>query len=238
VAREPETAAWLIASRQQIEQLMAERLGPARPEAGAPETEALRRFRSYACSALQRGVAAAPALDGLHASERRIMALLECWSQAAAELAAERADAVRALLAPLVADFRNALRSTGAARRARGAPRGSRRAVMAAIDRVCDAFLAIDADSGRLVDANPAAGALLGVARDALLGVEASAFIEPAARQEWATALEAVTEGAEPRRFPLLLRDRSGAAIAVDCTATRFSTREHTLALILARPRS
>jgi PAS domain S-box-containing protein len=237
MACEPEIAAWLVSKRQQIEQLMADRLGPARPEPGAPESEALRRFRSYAASALQRGATAAPALDGLHASERRVMALLDAWSLAAAELAGPRREAVGAALAPLLGAFRNALRSTGAARRARGAPRASRRAVMAAIDRVCDAFLAIDADSGRLVDANPAAGALLGVARDALLGVEASAFVEPAAREDLSTALEAVTEGAEPRRFPLSLRDASGTTIPVECTATRFATRERTLALLLARPR-
>jgi PAS domain-containing protein len=237
VGCEPEIVAWLIARRPEIEQRMAEKLGPARPEPGAPETEVLRRFRSFAASALQRGAAAEPALDGLHASERRVMALLDAWLQAAVELADERGAAVRAALQPLLERFRNAMRSTGSARRARGAPRGNRRAVVAAIDRVCDVFLAVDADSGRLVDANPAAGALLGVARDALLGVDASAFIESAGQAEWETALEAVTEGAEPRRFPLLLRDKGGAAIAVDCTATRFATRERTLALILARPR-
>jgi PAS domain S-box-containing protein len=215
---------------------MAEKLGPARPEAGAAEAEVLRRFRSFACAALQRGTAAEPALDGLRANERRVLALLAAWSQAAAEVAGDQGAELAAALAPLLERFRTALRSTGTARRVRGAPRGSRRAVVAAIDRVCDAFLAIDADSGRLVDANPAAGALLGVARDALLGVEANAFIEAGAQAEWSTALEAMTEGAEPRRFPLTLRDASGATIAVDCTATRFSTRERTLALVLARP--
>jgi PAS domain-containing protein len=235
VACEPEIVAWLVSRRQQIEQLMADRLGPARPEPGAPETEALRRFRSFASSALQRGSAAEPALDGLHASERRVLALLDAWSQAACELAGERGEAVRTALAPLLERFRNALRGTGAARRARGAPRMSRRAVSAAIDRVCDAFLAIDAHTGRLVDANPAAGSLLGVARDALLGVDASAFVESTG--PWRTALDAVSEGAEPQRFPLTLRDAAGAPIAVDCTVTRFATRERTLALILARTR-
>ena len=215
---------------------MADKLGPARPEPGAAEAEVLRRFRSFAASALQRGRPAEPALDGLRANERRVLALLAAWSQAAAEVAGERGAAVSEALAPLLEHFRNALRSTGSARRARGVPRGNRRAVVAAIDRVCDAFLAIDADSGRLVDANPAAGALLGVARDALLGVEASAFVEASAQADWATALEALTEGAELRRFPLTLRDASGATIAVDCTATRFATRERTLALVLARP--
>jgi PAS domain-containing protein len=234
--REPEIAAWLISRRQQIEQAMAEKLGPARPDPGAAEAEVLRRFRSFAASALQRGSASEPALDGLRANERRVLALLAAWCEAAAEVAGERGTAVSEALAPLLERFRNALRSTGSARRARGAPRASRRAVAAAIDRVCDAFLAIDADSGRVVDANPAAGALLGIARDALLDVEASAFIEAAAQADWSTALEAMTEGAEPRRFPLTLRDASGAPIAVDCTATRFATRERTLALILARP--
>jgi len=215
---------------------MADKLGPARPEPGAAEAEVLRRFRSFAASALQRGSVAEPALDGLRGNERRVLALLAAWSQAAAEVAGERGAVVSDALAPLIERFRNALRSTGSARRARGAPRGNRRAVVAAIDRVCDAFLAIDADSGRLVDANPAAGALLGVARDALLGVEASAFIETSAQADWSTALEAMTEGAELRRFPLRLRDASGATIAVDCTATRFATRERTLALVLARP--
>jgi PAS domain-containing protein len=234
--REPEIAAWLISRRQQIEQTMAERLGPARPDPGAAEAEVLRRFRSFAAAALQRGTASEPALDGLRANERRVMALLEAWSQAAAEVAGERGGAVSEALAPLLDRFRIALRSTGTARRARGAPRASRRAVAAAIDRVCDAFLAIDADSGRVVDANPAAGALLGIARDALLDVEANAFIEAGAQESWSTALEAMTEGAEPRRFPLTLRDAAGAPIAVDCTATRFATRDRTLALILARP--
>ncbi len=215
---------------------MADKLGPARPEPGAAEAEVLRRFRSFAASALQRGTAAEPALDGLRANERRVLALLAAWSQAAAEVAGERGAIVSAALAPLLERFRIALRSTGSARRARGAARGNRRAVVAAIDRVCDAFFAIDADSGRLVDANPAAGALLGVARDALLGVEASAFIETAAQARWSTALEAMTEGAEARRVPLTLRDASGATIAVDCTVTRFATRERTLALIVARP--
>jgi PAS domain-containing protein len=236
VSADPALASWLISKRQQIEQVMADKLGPARPEPGAAEAEVLRRFRSFAASALQRGSVAEPALDGLRGNERRVLALLAAWSQAAAEVAGERGAVVSDALAPLIERFRNALRSTGSARRARGAPRGNRRAVVAAIDRVCDAFLAIDADSGRLVDANPAAGALLGVARDALLGVEASAFIETSAQADWSTALEAMTEGAELRRFPLRLRDASGATIAVDCTATRFATRERTLALVLARP--
>ncbi len=215
---------------------MAARLGPATPSAGAAETEVLRRFRSFAASALQRGFAAAPALDGLRVNERRVSALLSAWCDAAASVAGEQGGAVRTALDPLVLRFRTSLRTTNSGRRSRGAPRLSRRAVTAAIDRVADSFLAIDAHSGRIVDANPAAGALLGVARDALLDVEAMSFIPRPAHSMWWTHLDAVTEGAEPRRFSGTLLDRSGNAIAVECSITRFSTRDRTLALVVARP--
>jgi PAS domain S-box-containing protein len=231
-----EIATWLVSQRKPIEQHMEQRLGPAAPGAGAAEVEVLRRFRSYAAAALQRGEAATPALDGLRVNERRVSALLDAWAQAASELAGPQRERVQGALAPLVQRFRNALRTTTSGRRARGLPRASRRAVMAAIDRVADSFLAVDADSGHIVDANPAAGALLGVARDALLGVDAMSFVPPESQSGWWTHLDALTEGSEPRRFSASLRDVSGAAIAVDCSITRFATRERTLALILARP--
>jgi PAS domain S-box-containing protein len=112
----------------------------------------------------------------------------------------------------------------------------TRRVVAAAIDRVADMFLAVDADSGRIVDANPAAGALLGVARDALLDVEAMSFVPLTAQGVWWTHLDAVTEGSEPQRFSANLQDVSGMMIPVECTITRFATRSRTLALVLARP--
>jgi PAS domain-containing protein len=168
-----ELARFLIIERKRIEALMAQRLGPAAPSPGAPESEMLRRFRSFAAAALRRGEAAQPALDGLRVNERRTGALLETWVAAAAELAHTDGDALRAALDQLLQRFQAALRQTATGRRARGAPRAQRRAVMAAIDRVADSFLAVDADTGRIVDANPAAGSLLGLARDALLGVDA-----------------------------------------------------------------
>ena len=81
-------------------------------------------------------------------------------------------------LAPFVERFLLSLRDTARARRASGAPvSGQRRAVTAAIDRVCEAFLAIDVESGAIADANPAAGALLGTTRDRLLGADAMSFV-------------------------------------------------------------
>lgn len=231
-----EIASWLIVRRLQIEQVMASRLGPAAPAPGATETEVLRRFRSYAASSLRRGASGEPALDGLRVNERRVSAILAAWCDAAAEVAGPHAGSVREALHPALLSFRNSLRMTNTGRKKRGAPRAGRRAVIAAIDRICDAFLAIDADSLHIVDANPAAGALLGVARDALIDVEVASFIPAEARDEWWTQFDAVTEGTEPRRFTAELADKGGNSLPVDCTVTCFATRNRTLALVIARP--
>jgi len=228
----------LIAQRHQIEAVMNSRLGPAAPSAAAVESEVLRRFRSFAAASLKRGTAREPALDGIRAHERRVNALLNAWSNAAEEVAGDQAEAIRSALSPLIAHFRGALKNTQGHRRARGAPRSNRRAVIAAIDRISDAFLALDADDGAIVDANPAAGALLGVARDALLGVQAMGFVPTAEHESWWTELDAMSEGSDSRRFDSQLQDRSGLAIPVDCAMTRFATRGRTLALVLIRPRT
>jgi PAS domain S-box-containing protein len=236
VAEASEIAAWLVAKRLRIDQVLASRLGAAAPTPGSSETEALRRFRSHAVASLRRGASVPPALDGIRVNERRASALVAAWCEAAAEVSGPHAALVGEALQPIYLSFRTALRTTHRGRRTRGAPRAGRRAIMAAIDRICDAFFAVDADSGRIVDANPAAAALLGVARDALIDVEAAQFMPGDAREHWWTELEAVAEGTEPRRFEAQLADAAGAAIAVDCTVTPLTTRHRNIALVVARP--
>lgn len=232
-----EIAAWVIKRRLEIERVMEAHLGPAAPRPGSPETEALRRFRSYATQSLMRGAPDRPALDGLRVNERRATALLTAWCEAAVEVAGPHAaELVGNALQPLFLSFRNALRTSNTGMRKQGPPRAGRRGVMAAIDRICDAFFAVDADSGRIVDANPAAAALLGVARDALIDVEADCFIPNTDRSGWWTQFDAVTEGTEPRRFNASLADKAGIPIPVDCTVTLHATRSRTLALVVARP--
>jgi PAS domain-containing protein len=229
-------ASWLVGNRPEIEKLMFTRLGPAAPTAASPETEALRRFRSFSASSLLRGKVGAPALDGLRPNERRVMALLGAWTDAASTLAGDGATQVREALSPLVDHFRLSLRTTHSRRRARGAPRAARRAVVAAIDRIADAFLAIDADTGRIADANPAAGALLGVNRDALLEVDAMSFVSQDDRSLWWSELDAVSESETSRHFRSTLMDANGAPISTDVSLTSFATRGRTLALVMARP--
>jgi PAS domain-containing protein len=231
-------ASWLVAARPEIESAMNAKLGPAAPSPASPESEALRRFRTYASTALMRGQAAPPNLDGLRVNQRRALALLEAWLETATLLGAERGEAVHAALRPLVDEFALALRTSHNGRKLSGRPRLARRAVSAAIDRVADAFLAIDTDSGAIEDANPAAGAMLGVKRDALLGVPATSFLAPAAQTDLWNQLDALSEGSDTAQFAATLVDAGGVPIEVVVSASAFTTRSRTLALLLARPKA
>jgi hypothetical protein len=124
-------------------------------------------------------------------------------------------------LAPLLERFRNALRSTELARRARGAPRGAGRWWRRST--VCDAFLAIDAESGRVVDANrPPARCSASATRARRGGERLHRSSRPGGLGDGARAMtEAPSCGAS---MPPARRQRR--AIAVDCTATRFATRD------------
>ena len=232
----PALASWLVAQRLPIEQSMRHAMGPAAPRASGGEAETLRRFRSFTSVALHRGELRAPALDGLQTNERRMAALLDAWLAAACQLAGPDAEDVRQQLAPLVEQFRQALRQTSSGRTARGKPRAARRAVVAAIDRIADGFLAIDTVSGTIADANPAAGALLGTARDTLLGVDFDSFVPEDARTSWQTRLDSMAEGGDHERFVSTLRDVSGELLPVEVSLTAYPTRGRTLALALCHP--
>jgi PAS domain S-box-containing protein len=216
---------------------MALALGAAMPGPGSQEAELLRRLRSFSAAALQHGAAATPALDGLRVAAARAARLTHAFVDAAAAIAGPDGPAVREALDPIAQRFLVTVRGTAPARNASGAPRRSnRRAVSAAIDRVSDAFLAIDVETGRIADANPAAGAMLGLPRDQLVGADALDHVPEAARQLWWTHLEALSEGDDGRRFETRLRDREGRSVGVEARVTRFATRTRTLALVLVRP--
>jgi PAS domain S-box-containing protein len=233
-----EIASWLIASRAKIEAAMHGKLGPAAPSASSQESEALRRFRTFSSAALMRGEAPPPNLEGLRVNQRRALALLESWLETATLCAGENGAEVHAALKPLCDQFALSLRTSHNGRKVAGRPRLARRVVSAAIDRVADAFIAIDTDSGAIEDANPAAGALLGVQRDALLGVSATSFVAPNAQAELWTRLDALCESEEPQHFSTTLVDTGHVPLEVEVSASSFRTRSRTLALLLARPKA
>jgi PAS domain-containing protein len=229
-------ASWIVVRRAEIDRALATRRRGDLPGPGTPETEALRRFRSFAASALRRGDAGTPALDGLRVDGAAVARLVEDWCRAAGDVAGERNDELLRQLDPLFARFRAALLGTELATEAQHAPRVARRAVGGAIDRIADAFLAVDVDSFAIADANPAAAALLRVERDALVGGDVATYLDADARDAWRDALEPLAESASPRRFRATLIDARGDSVAVDVHATRLATRDRVLALVVARP--
>ena len=231
---EPALAQWLVAERVAIEREAARAAGALDP--ASAEAEALRRFRSFALLALARG-AAQPSLEGLRVSLRRSASAIDAWVQAAGTLAGpDRAKVVEPLTA-LRAQFALALSGGAHARRASGAPLPSaRRAVSAAIDRIADVFLAVDVDSGAIVDANPAACALLGLRRPELLARDLDAVAAPAHRAAFSLLLDAMAEGSEPQLAHAALLDASGGCAPLDLRVTRYAVRGRTLALFVCRP--
>jgi len=183
-----------------------------------------------------RGEAPRPVLDGLRPNERRVMALLSTWAEAATELAGPDAPVVAEALRPLLDAFRLAIRTTGTKRKTSGRPRATRRAITAAIDRIADLYFAIDVDSGEILDANPAAGSALGVARDALIGIEFNAFVPTDLQGPWWTSLDTIAEGQESTVFVASMQDREGRQIRLQASATRYLRSNRTLALVIARP--
>jgi PAS domain-containing protein len=183
-----------------------------------------------------RGEVLPPALDGLRPDERRVMSLLTAWKNAAAELAGDAGHELVEALEPLLAQFRLALRTSSSGRRRRASAHAPRRVVAGAIDRVADGFLAIDVSAATIVDANPAAGALLGVDRDSLFGLDLMGFVPQAEQAQWWSHLDAVAESHESLYFNAALRAVSGDDIGARATATAFVTRGRTLALVMLRP--
>lgn len=230
-----EWAGFLVTRRGAIDRALAARLGETMPRAGAPEAEALRRFRSFAGARLRRADDAAPALDGLRVDPYATARLVDAWCSGAAEVAGERGAELDALLAPLRERFRTALLGTESAHRARSAPRPGRRAVASAIDRIADPFFAIDVEDGSIADANPAAATLLGVTREALLGAPALGHVAAESQARWSDELDALVESAAPRRFAVRFAGANGETIAADVHATRLASKDRVLAIVVAR---
>ncbi|MCS5636786.1 MAG: PAS domain-containing protein [Myxococcota bacterium] len=233
---DPGLARWLLAHRDAIDTSLATRLGAAAPRASGPEAETLRRFRTFASTALMRGQVHPPALDGLRPEERRVMSLLGAWKETASELAGEAGPDLELALDPLLAEFRLALRTSSGGRRQRSKTGAPRRAVTGAIDRVADSYLAIDVSAATIVDANPALGALLGVDRDSLFGLDALGFIPKEDHAEWWSHLDALAESHESLAFEARLKDVGGHEIPVSASARAATARGHTLALVMLRP--
>ncbi len=226
-------ASFLVTRRAAIDRALVEQNGGETPSLA--EAETLRRFRSFAAASLRRGEAGEPALDGLRVDPEKALRWVGRWCDAASRCAGDAA-ALETLLGPLQLRFAAGLRGSQLSRKARKAKPAKRRAVAGAIDRVADAFLAVDLDSGEIADANPAALALLGVDREALLGRHVARHVDRDSRELWSERLESLGESGEGQRFRVVWRDEFLSPVAVDINAAPHLTRRRRLALLTARP--
>ena len=231
-----ELAGWLISQRRPLEECVKKDWSGPWLTSRSAEYEALRRFRSYLGAALLRGEAPQPALDDLRVDEARTDAVLRAWCDAILEQSTLDPTSLKPTLEYLLLRFQSGLRARTPARKKSGAPRTKRRAVIAAIDRIADAFFAIDLRERTIIDLNPAAGALCGTPRDALLQTPAEQIVAPHALVEWWEELDCLDEIDEARRFHTQLRNCAGVVLPVEVIATRFARREGSIALVVARP--
>jgi hypothetical protein len=74
--------------------------------------------------------------------------------------------------------------------------------------------------------------------REDLLGRSALDFVPEPCREALWSELDALAEAGEPRRFATRVHVGPGPPVALDACATRWSTRQRTLALLVLRPAS
>lgn len=237
-----ETVRFLERYRVTIDREVDRRLGRGEPTPAA-RVEVIRRFRSFCRLASIGGGAARPSLDGLGGNSP---SGLEDAIELAVDVAClcQPAEPVERALRLLEAQFRTGIRRTlRPAEPQRRLRRGRRRAlhggrrVRSAIDRIGDAYLAVDLDSALLTDLNPAAEALLGAPAVTLVEKPFVDLIHEADRARYAD-LEARLD-AEEDCPPLLLRLRrpDGTAISVEASVAIHSFGGRRLAIFVARER-
>jgi PAS domain S-box-containing protein len=230
--------------RAAIEAEVNRRLGRAEP---APEArlEIVRRFRSFCRLASVDWAMARPSLEGLagHSCDGLETAVrIAAESAAGSGLDAEQASLLGALSERFRAGIRRQLKPedfephVAAPERRKRANAGKR--VRAAIDRIDDAYLALNLDDGRIFDLNPAAEALLGAEANALLDRELADWIEPGDRAGYASLEARLDAGESAPPMRLRFRRRDGEAVAGEVSVAGHTIAGRRLAIFVVRSAS
>jgi PAS domain S-box-containing protein len=204
--------------------------------------EIIRRFRSF-CRLASIGISnARPSLDGLggqnafaleRAVQTGVRVAIECGPPGAV---------VRAL-EDLSASFRAGIRrsflpeESPKKRRSRKRFPNAGKRVRSAIDRIGDAYIALNLDTGQLFDVNPIAEHLLGTKAEHLLGRTFADLIAEVDRSEF-TQLEArldAGEDAGPTEIGITRTD--GERVPIEVTVSSHTIGGKRLAIFIARER-
>jgi PAS domain S-box-containing protein len=235
-----ETVRFLDRFRATIEDEVDRRLGRGEPSPEA-RLEIVRRFRSFVRLASIDLDSARPSLDGLGGNSP---AGLEKAIEIAVDVAglceppAAVMESLRGLEARFRTGIRRIMRPSEPERKQR---RGRRRAlhggkrVRAAIDRIGDAYLALDLESGRLADLNPAAEVLLGAPAVTVIERPFVDLIEPEARPAFGELEARLDADEDTGPVALALQRHEGKAVPVEVSVANHTISGRRLAIFIAR---
>ena len=228
--------------RSAIEAEINRRLGRGQP-APAVRAEVVRRFRTYCRLASFDVDTARPALEGLGGNDA---SALERVVTKAVEIAiecgppVEVAGALHAMEERFRAGIRRVMHPPEKRERKRKGRRrlpNAGKRVRAAIDRISDAYLALNLDTGLIFDVNPAAEALLGTRAENLLEHPFAAIVAAQDRIRFRELEARLDAGEDAGPIEVVLERPNGDFVRVELMVLHHAIGAKRLAIFTARER-
>lgn len=225
-----------------IEAEVNRRMGREEP---SPEVrgEIVRRFRTYCRLASLEVVSARPALDGLGGNspaglERAVGRAVEVALECGPPLEVRRV--LETMQARFLAGMRRILTPRESERKSR---RGRRKVpnagkrVRAAIDRIGDSYVALNLDTGKIFDVNPASEALFGTEAEHLLERPLEDLVAPQDRQTYADLEARLDAGEDAGPLELTFARPNGDFVSVETLISQHTIAGKRLAIFTSRER-
>ena len=225
--------------RAAIQAEVDRRLGRAEPPPAA-RAEIVRRFRSYCRLASLDLSSAQPSLDGLGGTSPEG---LENAVTAAVEVALacgpppEVGQALTLLQTRFRAGIRHLMRPPERPVRKRGRrklPNAGKR-VRAAIDRINDAYVALNLDTGKIYDLNPAAETLFAADATRLLDRNLEELIQPELLASYQNLQARLDAGEDPGKTEMVFTRTNGEYVPVELTISNHMIAGRRIAIFVAR---
>ncbi len=228
--------------RGAVEAEVNRRMGREEPP---PEVRAeiVRRFRTYCRLASLAVATARPSLDGLggnspasleRALGRAVEVALECGptaevARALVEMQASFLAGMRRIMSPRESERKKQ-------RGRRKVPNAGKR-VRAAIDRIGDAYVALNLDTGKIFDVNPASEALFGTEAEHLLERPLENLVAPQDKRTYADLESRLDAGEDSGPLEITFARPNGDFVSVETLISQHTIAGRRLAIFTLRER-